>query len=314
MYKVVGADGKEYGPINLEQLKQWIAQGRVNAQTRVQEVGTAAWKTAADFPELQSPLAPPAIAPGAVPGAIGAAGTTQPRQGLAIASLICGILSLPTCLLTCLPAIICGHIAYSRARRTPREYSGSGLALAGLIIGYASIAVAFLAAPAMLLPAFARAKYRAQQINCVNNMKQIGIGLRVWALDNNDQFPFNVSTNAGGTLELSSAGPDGFDPNGPLHLMTLSNELGSTAIMVCPADTSKHPAVDFQHLRTANVSYYILSGTNITDTMPQYIVAICPIHHNALLVDGSVQTFTSARLTQTLQLQTNRNTQNVPRR
>ena len=36
MYEIIGADGKEYGPISFEQIRQWIAEGRVNAQTRVQ--------------------------------------------------------------------------------------------------------------------------------------------------------------------------------------------------------------------------------------------------------------------------------------
>ena len=35
MYKIIGADGNEYGPITTEQLRQWLAEGRVNAQTKV---------------------------------------------------------------------------------------------------------------------------------------------------------------------------------------------------------------------------------------------------------------------------------------
>ena len=36
MYKIIGADLKEYGPVSVEQLRQWISEGRVNAQTKVQ--------------------------------------------------------------------------------------------------------------------------------------------------------------------------------------------------------------------------------------------------------------------------------------
>lgn len=52
MYKIIGADGKEYGPITTEQLKQWVAEGRVNQQTKVLADGATEWKTLAEIPEL----------------------------------------------------------------------------------------------------------------------------------------------------------------------------------------------------------------------------------------------------------------------
>ena len=56
MYKIIGADGKEYGPITVDQLKQWIAQGRANQQTKVLADGATEWKTLADIPELAAAL------------------------------------------------------------------------------------------------------------------------------------------------------------------------------------------------------------------------------------------------------------------
>ena len=53
MYRVIGADGKEYGPVSIEQLRQWIADGRVNAQTQVQAAGGAEWKAALNFESLR---------------------------------------------------------------------------------------------------------------------------------------------------------------------------------------------------------------------------------------------------------------------
>ena len=60
--------------------------------------------------------------------------------------------------------------------------------------------IAILAA--MLLPALAAAKRKAQQINCVNNLKQVGLAFRVWEGDNGDQYPMAVGTAQGGAREL----------------------------------------------------------------------------------------------------------------
>ncbi len=68
MYKIIGADGREYGPVSTEQLQQWIHEGRANAQTKVQAEGSTEWRTPADFPEFHALLgisagAPPPISP-----------------------------------------------------------------------------------------------------------------------------------------------------------------------------------------------------------------------------------------------------------
>ena len=54
MYKIIGADGKEYGPVPLEQLRQWLAEGRVNSQTQVQSPTAADWKPLGELPEFAS--------------------------------------------------------------------------------------------------------------------------------------------------------------------------------------------------------------------------------------------------------------------
>src|SRR5438067_2227634 len=56
--------------------------------------------------------------------------------------------------------------------------------------------IAILAA--MLLPALARAKARAQRINCTNNLKQVGLAFKTWAIDQSDNFPMKVSVANGG--------------------------------------------------------------------------------------------------------------------
>jgi hypothetical protein len=56
MYRIIGADGKEYGPVTTEQLRQWMAEGRVNEQTRVQIEGGAGWQPLGSFPEFHAPI------------------------------------------------------------------------------------------------------------------------------------------------------------------------------------------------------------------------------------------------------------------
>jgi hypothetical protein len=63
MYRIIGADGNQYGPISADQLRQWIAEGRANAQTKVLAEGTMEWKPLSEFPEFF----PSTTAPGATP-------------------------------------------------------------------------------------------------------------------------------------------------------------------------------------------------------------------------------------------------------
>ena len=63
--------------------------------------------------------------------------------------------------------------------------------------------IAILAA--LLLPALAAAKRKAQRINCVNDLKQVGIAFRLWEGDNKDRYPMAVQTATGGALETVSA-------------------------------------------------------------------------------------------------------------
>ncbi len=70
MYKIIGVDQREYGPISAEQLRQWIAEGRANGQTKVQLEGSTDWKPLSDFPEFLEALtakATPAVPAGPPP-------------------------------------------------------------------------------------------------------------------------------------------------------------------------------------------------------------------------------------------------------
>jgi len=173
---------------------------------------------------------------------------------------------------------------------------------------------------AMLLPALANAKGKAQRIQCANNLKQVGLSYRVFAVDNEDLFPMSLSTNRGGTKELIPASP------ACVHFQVLSNELSIAKVLVCPAD-GREAAPDFRSLRDTNLSYFI--GLDADETRPQMLLAgdrnvtngltpsggvlrLTPdrvagwtgdLHGglgNVALADGSVQTLSSARLNEQL--------------
>src|SRR5512135_3633400 len=81
----------------------------------------------------------------------------------------------------------------------------------------------------LLLPALAKAKARAQRINCVSNLKQIGIAFRMYSGDHDSKFPYDVTS------------PDGTDAQGgPANKGTtvaifgaVSNELVSPKVLAC---------------------------------------------------------------------------------
>jgi len=184
MYKIIGADGKEYGPISTVQLRQWLKEGRVNSQTKVQAEGAADWQPLSALPEFAVELSPPAFTPPPGPAATSRAKTS----GMAITSLVLGILGMFSCGATALIGLILGIIALVKIRNSQGRLSGNGLAIAGIVVSGIFLLMLPIFA-AMLLPALAKAKERAQTISCVNNVKQLGLAVRMYATDNKDHFP-----------------------------------------------------------------------------------------------------------------------------
>jgi hypothetical protein len=205
------------------------------------------------------------------------------RQGLAVASLVLGILSVMCFgLLAGIPAIILGHIAYARARRAPHQYTGGGLATAGFVMGYLSILTTLLLVGVLAglgLPALAKAKEKAQSISCVNNLKQIGVAFSIWANEHDDQFPFETAPAQGGV--------GGEDP--VLIFKALRPNLVDPKILVCPGDSAKKPALTFQELESSNISYELETGPKVRINHPEEILMLCPIHGHVLHCDGTVQ-------------------------
>ncbi|HOX02356.1 MAG TPA: type II secretion system protein [Candidatus Paceibacterota bacterium] len=92
----------------------------------------------------------------------------------------------------------------------------------------------------MLLPALAKAKAKAQRIKCASNLKNVGLAYRVFATDNNDQFPMMISTNQGGSADHKANPAQIYR-----HYQVMSNELSTPKIVICPSDTDRYEATNF---------------------------------------------------------------------
>ena len=63
MFIIIGGDGKEYGPVTVEQIRAWIRSGRANLETKAKALGTEEWRSLADFAEFASPDSLPPVLP-----------------------------------------------------------------------------------------------------------------------------------------------------------------------------------------------------------------------------------------------------------
>ncbi len=155
----------------------------------------------------------------------------------------------------------------------------------------------------------------AMKITCVNHLKQVGLSFRIYAGDNRDRYPMNISTNEEPFANEAT----------PVYqyLQLLQNELGTPKVVICPEDKKRKVAIDFTNFSNANISYFI--GLDADETLPNSILSgdrnitngFAPkndllylttnqtvgfsdeIHKqqgNVALGDGSVQQVSSARL------------------
>jgi prepilin-type N-terminal cleavage/methylation domain-containing protein len=118
----------------------------------------------------------------------------------------------------------------------------SAFTLIELLVVIAIIAIL----AAMLLPALAAAKKKAQKISCTNNIKQIGLALKIWEGDNSDTMPMSVAAASGGAKDYLAHGGsvNGTTPalnaggvfNPGMVFMCMSNELSTPKTIYCPSD------------------------------------------------------------------------------
>ncbi len=97
MFIIIGGDGKEYGPVTVEQIRAWIAAGRANLDTKAKALGTDEWRRVGDYAEFSPAAGEPPVLMSAAPGA----DTTLAHPGIRmLAALVDGFLEslcwLPT--------------------------------------------------------------------------------------------------------------------------------------------------------------------------------------------------------------------------
>ena len=166
--------------------------------------------------------------------------------------------------------------------------------------------IAILAA--MLLPALAAAKRKAQRISCVSNLRQLGIAFRVWGDDNNSQYPMTVDNSSGGAKNyvnsqaLTGVPPGGYSP--AMVFAVMSNTVSDPKLIICPSDSIRSagtnwdvefisgPAAKPQTPATQNYlleSYFV--GGDALDTQPQALLTgdrnICSTANLTLMFSGS---------------------------
>ena len=168
MYFLIGGDGKEYGPKAAVEVREWIAEGRLNAQSEIKPQGEEEWVQLSSLLEFAADLnpqavprddVPPSPAPESLPPlpqpaahpAPPATYTPAPKAAtnpMAITGMICGIISLPTlCCCYGIPfnilGIVFSLIGLSQLKANPQQ-QGKGMATAGLICSILSILLLIL--------------------------------------------------------------------------------------------------------------------------------------------------------------------------
>lgn len=123
--------------------------------------------------------------------------------------------------------------------------------------------VAILAA--MVIPMLATAKRRAQNMNCVVNVKQISLASRLWEGDHNGAYPMSYYTT-NDVLEWPAT------TNIAVYFQAMSNELKSPKYLICPLDRKHVPATNWTtDFNDSHISYFL--NPDASEAYPQEVMS-----------------------------------------
>jgi hypothetical protein len=185
MYKIIGADQKEYGPVTAEQLRQWIAEGRVSLQTQVLPEGGTEWKALGDFPEFAaaSPGTVPVMPSIPAPSSAGAEQVNGPAIGLIVVAILGVILQIISLIFNLAGA------SFLASSQMPREawanmFSGTIGVVSGIIGILVSGLILFGAMKMKKLESYglAMAVSIIAMIPCFSPCCLIGLPIGIWAV------------------------------------------------------------------------------------------------------------------------------------
>lgn len=111
--------------------------------------------------------------------------------------------------------------------KTSTQHKGfSQLDLLLIVLALAGIAL-------VILPRLARSRISASKTSCVSHLKQVGLSFRIWASDNNDNYPQQIAVTNGGAMEWAEQGS-------AYHIfLAVSNELNTPKILICPEENNR---------------------------------------------------------------------------
>lgn len=170
-------NGQQSGPHSLEEVRAQLASGALQPTDLAWHEGAADWKPLSAIQDLAGSFPPPLA--------------TQ-TSGLAIASMVLGILGFLLVGLTALPAVICGHISLSRIKKSSGALSVKGMAITGLVAGYIGMAFFALTILAGVLIPPIRCADKDKQMQSMNDAGLIYLACKLYASDNGGKFPDNL--------------------------------------------------------------------------------------------------------------------------